>query len=214
MHNHEILGLGGERVVRPDPVHPDTWVRKEKRDGQEQPLREVKAGFYLTKILHLLHPENVPDVHQASGHVLVAERKDLGPDHALLNEEVRRYEEGEDVPEDFRKQTALAKQRLLQDSRVREVIRMFEQCGVSIDDAAVNFGMDQNGNAIYVDAFEPWREQKGNSLKPGYDTQALRQAIMAIEDDVKQKSGLHWLDRLDHLFAEEEHERREGRLDA
>lgn len=58
--NIEPLGEGREKEVFVSPNDPDkvVGIMKESAESAE----EAKAEFYLTKILHLLHPELVPDI--------------------------------------------------------------------------------------------------------------------------------------------------------
>lgn len=209
MKHHEIVGLGGERIVYPDPQRPEQRVRKEKRDGQKEPPNSLRAKFYLTKILHLLLPRNIPDIHRTDirTDMQIVERKRLGEDHALLNEEVRRYEEGEDVSDELRERASQTKQKILGDARVETLTGAFERLGVLVDAAAVNFGEDAEGNMVYVDTFEPWQKRKDGSLKPGFDARALQRALSGLEDAAHRDMGLRWLDRLNEILSEEERRR-------
>jgi hypothetical protein len=69
----EKLGTGAEKTVYTDPDNEKlakAVFHKEARettsDGTEQTPEYIKARFYLTKILHLLYPKNIPDMHMSA----------------------------------------------------------------------------------------------------------------------------------------------------
>jgi phosphoribosylaminoimidazole-succinocarboxamide synthase len=141
---------------------------------------------------------------QINPNLQIVERKQLGERHALINEEVRRYEEGEDVPDELRERVAVAKQEMLNDQRTTELNDAFQSFGILADDAAVNFGEDESGNVVYVDTFDPWQKRKNGVLKPGFDVVALSAAIDRLTDENQKDMTRRWLDRLQEIFIQEE----------
>lgn len=171
-----LLGQpGGEKSVYEDPDNPDLAIGIFHTYRKETP-HQVKARFYLTKILHLLFPKNVPDIHMASSdpHAITVERvgdnkEEKSPDYL---EKVRLQEE-------------------------------FERLGVSLDkNKPDNYKCDKDGNVVYVDSFRPWSLYRGE-LFCGYDSVELQKAIQGLKDEEQRELALSYLNRLEELLAEE-----------
>jgi hypothetical protein len=61
----EPFGEGSEKVVFVDPKNPNRVIAERKEDREKETLRQLKGRAYLTKIVHLLLPDHIPDVYQA-----------------------------------------------------------------------------------------------------------------------------------------------------
>ena len=81
----EPLGKGAERTVYPSADHPDRVVGI-YHEGSEETPRSMKATYYLTKIVHLLFPANIPDVQFAASdpNAVGRTRVELGEEHKTL----------------------------------------------------------------------------------------------------------------------------------
>jgi len=57
------LGSGNEKNVYIDPENEKRVISLMKETEQRDTLRQLKGRYYLTKIAHLLLPDNIPDVY-------------------------------------------------------------------------------------------------------------------------------------------------------
>ncbi|SRR6266481_5819965 len=205
----EPLGEGDERKAFIDPNNEQRIISERKEEAEKDTLREMKGRYYLTKIAHLLLPNNIPDVHQAGetaqGKQLVdAERISHSQGHALLQERRRHgVDEG-----------AAAKKIIKElGPEMRKLDLELERIGFgfNIDPNVGNYTKDEAGNVYYLEAFKPWRADAADEgeIEILFDEEALRDAIEGLVDPgVKEKCN-NYLERLLALLEEEKREMRE-----
>lgn len=174
MREGKFIKSGGERKVYEDLDHPDRLIKVAHNYLEEAP-NFIKARFYLTKILHLLFPKNIPDMKAASFHPnkLVVERK--APSRKTL------------------------------DGRKREdsLRRSLGALGIILDPYEGNFIEEKEGSVCYVDSIDPWMDT-GSNLQPQFSESGLREAIMtSIVDPADQRSALSHLNRLKEILKKE-----------
>lgn len=129
------LGHGGEKVVYTLPKEPskvvaflhgthEKWLYDKPHD---YPSSEVKARFYLAKLINVLSPGLVPDAHYAGSHppLLVAEKI-----------EGKKLDEEDDQ------------------EAIRETRRKFRELGLDIDYSASNFRQQEDKTYTYLDTIE------------------------------------------------------------
>ena len=128
------LGEGSEKVVYEDPDNKDrvkgVYYRKKRSE------RMVKGRFYIAKILHLLCPDQVRDVHAtySDPDVIISQR--------VESSTVRKIEGTFKYPPD---------------NEIKKFVAKLEKdYGVTCDHAWINFMYDKKDNLVYVDTLEPW----------------------------------------------------------
>ncbi|OGY99420.1 MAG: hypothetical protein A2945_01015 [Candidatus Liptonbacteria bacterium RIFCSPLOWO2_01_FULL_52_25] len=212
----EKIGEGGEKEVYLHPEFPEKKVVSRLKEGgwnDASSERKIKARFYLTKVLHLLLPKNIPDVHLAihgKDKVLVSERKKMDKEHrALAEDTILKFESPHKSkrvvsPEDLR---ARLGKNLSQDDEVKRIERVFRDLGVAFDPSEVNFGYDEDGNMIYIDnSFNPWYAPPRGVTKPTFEAWFNEEKLLvAIRSLVgrEQERALKYLERLKKLTQEE-----------
>ncbi|MEX2033542.1 MAG: hypothetical protein WD889_03275 [Candidatus Colwellbacteria bacterium] len=67
------LGEGREKVVFVSPDDPEKVVNIIKEGAESSEL--VKGRFYLTKILHILYPQHIPDMYVSASEPHIMERE-------------------------------------------------------------------------------------------------------------------------------------------
>lgn len=205
----EPIGEGMERKVY---QHRDSNKVAKLHDlddvyGKFLPGRERfgKAEFYVTKILHMLFPKQVPDIHLMShgAQGSVHEKKDsLGKDHEIIQKK-RFTPSGSESPGYSNAQENVM-QKLSDDGLIQE----FERIGVGYDLGLVNYGQDEEGNVVYVDGFSPWNLNHDMApdlpFKSPLNFQALEEMIRSrITEVLEQNKALKYLERLRALVEEE-----------
>ena len=205
----ESFARGNEKIIYPHPHDPEKLVA-ELWDQKEALPSEIKGRYYLTKILHLLFPKNIPDVSFAGGGdgntpYLVMEKKNLDARHKELRDRISSLQikmaGGENdavLSGEINAEETAMQVELDADPEFREFRKRMGDMGLFIDDAARNFGRDENGDLVYVDNdFSPWVAAQDGGLLPEYDD-GLYDAIQALGDRERDQAMVYY-NRLDAL---------------
>jgi|SRR3989344_7289221 len=199
----EPLGRGVERTVYPSIKHPDRVVGI-YHEGSEETSRSMKATYYLTKIAHLLFPANIPDVQFAASdpNAVGRTRVELGEEHETLKKQL---DSNHSRTDEFTDQVRKASRKLSygKSKKVTKFVRTLYEAGVNPDRSAYNFGLDEEGNIIYV---EPFPAFYFNSSKRrwqlAFSPEKLKAAIAKLENGDMRGSASRHLERIFRLFAE------------
>lgn len=180
--NLKPLGGGGEKEVYENPNNPEQTLGIFHRRKAESPER-AKGRFYLTKILHLLFPKNVPNMHLATS-----------DPYAIVTDKV----ENENNPIPYEQRNA---------SQVKDVSGKLKAAGLTeLDEFRANFKLDKEGNVNYVDSFRPWFKTMNpgepGELQAGFDKEKLEAAIQNLDED-KKELAMTYLQRLNELYEKE-----------
>lgn len=169
----QVAPPGGERRVHEDLASSTTRLIKTAHEQLES-AEFIKARFHLMKLLHLLLPKGIPNIHAAYSEpdALVVERK--WPSRKTLDGE--------------RAQSKLQ--------------ATLGSLGVTLDVYPGNFLEEKDGYVYYVDSVDPWMDM-GSHLRPQYSETALKNAIQEKISDptTRNKASLH-LKRLSELLKE------------
>ena len=199
------FGVGDEKIVYEDPSNPERVVsfRKEGTVERELSPGEVKARFYLTKIMHLLFPEHIPDISVSASSPDFIKRKKIKFDSG--HDAIRRVrllrEEGKEPSEELAQTARLAREKIKSDEACIQFIERMEILGVDVDQAAQNFGYDTTGHVIYVEEFNALRMTAGGP-RPWFDGDKIERAIENLDDNNRGSAGIY-LERLKQVIAEE-----------
>ncbi len=199
--SRELFGSGHERNVFIDPDHPERLVKEPKKEKHESPL-VLRGIFHLTKILHQVLPEHVPDVHRVELPTsrITVERRHLSPQaeearaaRAQAQQEKRKMNSKERATL-FR---AMAEVQAVDFSRLTQA---FTGLGVSIDSGGYgNIVPDADGHMVYVDNLEPWFQQE--TLIRNYNPEAIQQALANLPQR-EQSIVAHHLSQLEIAYEE------------
>lgn len=195
------IGEGSEKSVFIHPEEPDKIIARWDREMSE---KEMKGMFYLSNILHMLFPENVPVMRLASKSketVHISDKKEVDPAHRELQElqmSFRDYTSDSPGWRKYSKEYTRHDSEIGADPKYRKFLWQLKGLGITgLDVAQVNFGYDGSGNLLYLDTIDAW-ESDG---RPCYDEAALREAIGAFPVD-KSEKALQYLERLETLRQE------------
>jgi len=204
------MGRGAEKNVYNDPGN-EKRVIAEIRNSDERirTPRQVKARFYLTKILHLLYPTFIPDIHAAiSGETdtLSMGKKTLDAEHLELNRLREKVVAGHPTREEetrYREQLRKGEHKLSWDDAFMDYFQEIESLGVNFDPSPVNFGHDENSHLVYVDnSFEPWTIFSDGNIKKRFSAEKIREKINGL-GGAKKDTAMSYLARLETLYEED-----------
>jgi hypothetical protein len=197
--NLEQIGTGYEKNVYD---HPDDERKLIAFLKKNEAPRFLKAQYYLTKIAHMLLPNNVPDIHFAGGEenqALVVEKKSLDEGHNKTRDNILKFHRT-GVPDIAQADDREAE--VHSDSRYAELRNKFTELRLSYDHGVSNFGLDKEGNMVYIDTLYPWESIKDGEVVKSFDKDKLTEAISTLAPD-QQKTALSYLERLEVLYQEE-----------
>jgi len=213
----DTLGEGVEKKVFVNPKNEGRVISEGKKDTEKDTPCQLKGRYYLTKIAHLLLPQNIPDIYQvresSDGKQTVdTERISHTPEHARLQEILRSGGDEELAIEQSRKMVKKM------GAEMGELDLELERIGLSfnIDDKNVgNYTKDEKGNVYYLETFKPWETDPANpkELEVLFDEEELREAINGIPDQKTKEKSTQYMERLLALLEEEKQEQ-PGRYEA
>ena len=191
------IGSGSEKRVFEDLENEDRVIGVFDNENRPETPQQVKARFYLTKILHLLLPKNIADMHWATSEPRTIQSDKL--EHSRLHK-ILNAGEGEDEASIDK---AKAEDAMLNDPSIKQLAKSIEEVGIFLPDAAgLNFSHDADGNALYMDTFIAWITDGQGKVMLYFDWNELGDAIETLGDDEKAKANIY-LERLKVLYEEE-----------
>ncbi len=211
----EPLGTGKDKRVFVNPKDESKVISVEREDAwSKDTVRQLKGRYYLTKIVHIIFPKNIPDVYQAGESVegkktVDAERVPHTPGHALLQEVTYGgINLGMEPIRSAKKQTA---EEL--GGEMEKLNSELHRIGLvaNIDTTLSNYTKDEKGNVYYLETFKPWQVDSENKefKYMMFDEEKLRDAIAGIPDEAARKKCERYLDRILALAEEERKELKE-----
>lgn len=195
--DQEPFGVGEEKKVYQDKENPDRVIGKYRRE-KNNPF-QVKGSYYLTKILHVLFPKNIPDIHLAAMKPTVSVRKkvELGTAHHFIREQ---WLKEEMIGKENEHHINRAMSEITNDPKISALKDKLHSAGVDVDNFPGNFGIDDEGNAQYIEDFYPFHPSPNDVF--AFDYSALLKAIMDLPEKERSKA-LKYLERLNDLAEEE-----------
>lgn len=180
----ELLTEGNSKNVYLHPENPEQ-VRCVFRNECESET-DLKGSLYLTKILHLLFPKNIPDMYGF--------QYNPGINWSYVDRQL--------INIDKSKETQVSRK----SQEWQSLVNSIGQLGVSLDTGnRGNFAFDDKGNFWYVDSVDSWGIRNQNQLIANFDCAALQNAIMKLSPD-KQEEALNYFEQLKNSFEQEKSE--------
>lgn len=209
----EKLGRGMDKEVYIDPERQE-WVIKFfiNEPTKEKYRSHVKARFYFHKVLHLLFPRHVPDIHFSASepNVLRMQRVNLDERHITIQRASEYYFKNQEPPKDLSVKSRRASRDIVTDPGWRDFRDAMEDLDIDADFDAVNFSADAEGNLLYLDDFDPWIiSEHGDHIENSFNMDKLMIKIETLGGE-KKKSVLSFLQRLEELKKEAEEELKHG----
>lgn len=205
------IGEGYEKVVYSDTNNENRVVAKFKEHVKETP-NQIKARYYLTKILHLLFPENIPDMHWAGSepHAYQVDKVETDERHKeiqkysdMLRAGEAPWQKDEKTHEEAAEKNWEMSSAVVSDKDVSAFRKKIEQLDIrSLDKSAGNYTKDSEGNVQYLDSFYAWKFRYDGTPYLFFDFEKLEEAINSLPDNDK-KTALNFLQRLRWLYEDE-----------
>jgi hypothetical protein len=192
------FGGGMERDVYRHATDKRKVIAVERKEVYERSARGARGEYYLTKIMHILLPQHIPDIHlyASKPSAAVRQKVEMGAAHEQVRDAVidrKRVEEGIKLSRAY-------KESLKSDSRVHDLLRAIKGLGIGVDSYSMNhFGFDQNGNVKYVETFPAF---SGERIL--FNKEVLQRAIANIRSGKDRVKALTYLERLAILAKEPE----------
>lgn len=210
------IGAGQEKQIFEHPTDPAKVVARfrESRESKRQTPSQMRGRYYLSKVLHLIFPKFVPNMHcsglSESGEVFVSEYRTLDAEHIRHNDlRMRVLEETVDKEERAKleeEELAIRSERKAAqagDVELQELKGELKSLGVFFDSSSSNYGHDEDGDPVYVDnTFVPWIEGTRSGMFRMYNPEKLAVAIESIDDDDRRDQARRHFERLEALYKE------------
>ena len=166
--------------------------------------RQLKGAFYLTKIAHMLLPQNIPEIHQAGEardgqQTIDRERVAHTAGHARFQEQRAAG-----------KATYGAESKMFNEMNVQKSALESELKRIGLDrgfgSPYSNYSKDTPRQTSYLPEFRPWgyTYNKLGEIQLAFDEEAMRVAIAELSDIEARTRCETFLERVLTLFAEEQ----------
>ncbi len=207
-------GEGAEKIVYNDPHNNDRVIKEYKFESHS--IQEVKAGYYIGKLLHLLLPSNIPNTHLSGKRkdknaIMVQEKIERDSEHVRLN---HLFYKKEKTDSERTEELNLSEKRkvAVNDSYL---LSSLKSLGVGFDQLPRNFSLQDNDEVVYLDSFQPWLIKhplnaeghqdlsRKKELILNFNEQKVRTHIAGMQDEYHRHLAEVCLQRL-HGLAEEE----------
>lgn len=204
----EPIGEGKDRRVFIDPKNEARVIAETKDDVEQETPLQLKGKYYLTKIVHNLFPENIPDIYQVGeakeedGSVQTTDRERItqSAEHEKLKLALHDGDEAAVKEAEGLVIRDIGKEMSTLDMKLSEI-----GLGFNIDSTLENYTRDDKGNVHYLESFTPWQVDvvDPKELEVLFDEVALREAIEKVSDEKTKNECLRYLERLLELLEEE-----------
>lgn len=198
--NEKPFAAGSERRIYHHPKKKNKIVAVENVAYQRN-AQHARQEYYLTKIMHILLPDNIPDIHfyGSKPSMSVRQNVELGPAHQRAQKEMLAYRMddgnlGHLTSEYYRSSRLIEKT-----PEVRRLINTLWDFGLNVDTFMGNFGIDEKGNAKYV---EPFSALFDYHIR--YDAKKIKDAIEKLENQTQRRRALKCLERLEALSKKDD----------
>lgn len=171
------IGSGSDKTVFTDPSNPEKAVGIFHPSVEETPL-QARGRFFLSKILHILFPENIPNIH-FSGH---------NP-KAIITTKIHHG-----VPVETSKEEK------------SDLVKKLKSVGLMVDDVSDNIIRSEDGHIVYTDNQAPWyiyNFPERKTKEKTYDTEKINAAIEQLPTE-KREQALTYLSQLEAAYEEED----------
>lgn len=208
MKKGEQIGIGGNKQVFRDS-HDDKKVVLEfhKKVDNEQ----IRGTFYLSKIAHLLFPDNIPNIDIAGNRTksyLHMTREDHDPAHSQLNALLLKERDYitriSDEPKLTSAEQAMALGEMFEkefDPYVRAFCDKAIESGLIIDQLGKNFSHRSGEPVKYLDVQLAWIYGWNKEIKLNFDEALLVKSIKRLDEPQRTLAGV-CLQRLLELVSQ------------
>lgn len=182
------VGEGNEKQVYKDPTNSEHVLSIFIENNPKYTPQFRKGTFYLTKVLHLLFPKNIPNVH------LVSTKPNTNKADFVNGTSLAEITDSKKTPLQAKK---------------KDLMEGLRQLGIPFFDFhSANLLVDKNDNLVFVDSFRPWITQgdhrNGNKrVSRLYNVEKLKQAINDKLSPEQKIEAEKYINRLEQLLDEE-----------
>ncbi len=217
-----ILAEGVEKKVYEDPDNPERVVKIYNYESSSLP--EVKSRYHFGKLLHILFPDNFPDIHLSGQKndktaTIIAEKRERDSDHARMSEllnkpEALNKEEKDEYDNIITRQESAG--------LGHDIVQKLGSLGVKFDTLARNFSRQESGQDVYLDTINTWVYLRPTDtdglpdlnqkkyLALNFDELALTTQIEKLVGENQKRQAYMHLERIKALAEQERTEKNSG----
>jgi len=157
-------------------------------------INQIKGRYYLTKILHILFPQNIPDIYAVvknNNAIIVTEKKFVNDEFNLKYHTKNKYR--------------FYARKIKFDPKFQRFISALENLGIHPDVSNMKNFAYVDDEIVYLDnSFLPWKIDKiKRSIRVLYDYNKIKEAIELLPESNDKKRALFYLKRLEELKTQE-----------
>jgi hypothetical protein len=191
----QIIGLGGEKRVFEDSKDSKKAIAEYRRGEFKKNANQIKGQYYFGKILKMLYPKNVPDIHaagKAEKDFLLLEKVELDPDHKFIQETLIAEAEGKKLPPKIFERRGKAGNNIEKkyNRRISKLRDKFTEAGIPVDTShPLNFASGADNSLVYLDNALPWNlDRHHRQIYWNIDIQKLERAIGRLPENFRGKA--------------------------
>lgn len=201
--NKEPIGEGGGRTVYDDPSNNDRVIAfNVYREQSANPII-ARGRYYLGKILHILFPDNLADVHLSSSEpdITVRQKLDLNSEYRKLEKFHAKKNLTKDEGEEYRRLFSLRHENeTVPKDKYDKLLAQLRGLGIHVDPTLMNFALGEDNKLKYVEIQEPFYYDGSRAY--GHD--AIKDAIGKLGDPRVREKANNYLQRLEILHEQYE----------
>ena len=205
----QLIGLGGEKRVFDDSKDSKKVISEYRRGEFKHNANQIKAQYYLGKILKILFPKNVPDIHaagKAEKDTLLLEKIERDPGHKFIQETLVSEAEGKKLPAKVFEHREKVGNRLEKKygHRISKLRDKFTEAGMPVDSShALNFSSGPDSSLVYLDNRTPWNiSRHDRQIYWNIDVRKLKESISQLPKN-SRNTAEKLFDRLLELYEED-----------
>ncbi len=205
----QLIGVGGEKRVFDNSKDSKKVIAEYRRGEFKKNANQIKAQYYLGKILKTLYPKNVPDIHaagKAEKDTLILEKVERDPEHKFIQETLIAEAEGKKLPPKIFEQREKVGNRLEKkySHRISKVRDKLTGAGIPVDSShPLNFSLTPDHSLIYLDKTLPWNlNRHDRQIYWNIDVRKLADAIRQLPEN-SRNAAEKLFERLLELYEED-----------
>ncbi len=212
MNEKVPLGIGNEKRIFLDGKYPERITAEYREKMTDE---EIKGVYYFAKLIHLIFPDNYPNVFKAGNNksnqpeLSSFEGENIERDEVLVklseldvrDEEYLMGNEPSILTQEETDEMEKLEQKRRGDERIIALTHDLREAGIPVDNQNVqNFSILPDDSVVYLDIIMPFRLDEDNRVKLLFNTEKMFKTIAHMEDEEKRERAITYLSRLMTLY--------------
>lgn len=197
----EIIAEGGEKIIRTDPNYPSKVIGEFKDTEAVYSPNQIKGSYYLNKLMHLLFPQNIPNVDFAATlnkKIIRAEKVEVDELHEQIRKIITDLKKRKGNKKLLERQLEFLENEREANENVGELISQTQRAGLYIEQQGRNFTIEKNGTIKYLDTIIPWElDRFGRITQKNFNPRLLLKAIEKLPAQQREQAMSYFTRLLD-----------------